>query len=104
MKNGERNKRKTIERSIRRRAGITNQSINFWEEKMEKAFDKLEKYSYLDDDPFSAEALEITEEQEKELQEIYSEIEFLNRRCDIEMTNTMELEREIEDFIKQYGE
>ena len=80
MKDGEPNKReiKAKEKAIRRRAELVNKSIDFWETRMEAAFLKLEKYDFLEDDPFSEEALEITDEQQEELNEIYQEIEFLS--------------------------
>ena len=66
MKDGEPNKReiKAKEKAIRRRAELVSKSIDFWETRMEEAFIKLEKYDFLEDDPFSEEALEITDEQQ----------------------------------------
>ena len=106
MKDGEPNKReiKAKEKAIRRRAELVNKSIDFWETRMEAAFQKLEKYDFLEDDPFSEEALEITDEQQEELNEIYQEIEFLNNRCNLELINTQKIEKEINDFINEYGE
>jgi len=104
MKDNEPNKRDTIEDGIRRRASLVQKSIDFWENRMEKAFVKLEKFSYLEDDPFSSEALEITEEDEKELEEIYQQINFLNKRLNEELVNTMKVEREIDEFIEEFGE
>lgn len=106
MKDGEPNKReiKAKEKAIRRRAELVSKSIDFWETRMEEAFIKLEKYDFLEDDPFSEEALEITDEQQKELNEIYQEIEFLNNRCNLELINTHKIEKEINDFINEYGE
>tara|TARA_Y100000401_G_scaffold1190_1_gene932 strand:+ start:838 stop:1158 length:321 start_codon:yes stop_codon:yes gene_type:complete len=106
MKDGEPNKReiKAKEKAIRRRAELVNKSIEFWETRMEAAFLKLEKYDFLEDDPFSEEALEITDEQQEELNEIYQEIEFLNNRCNLELINTQKIEKEINDFINEYGE
>ena len=106
MKDDEPNKReiKAKEKAIRRRAELVNKSIDFWETRMEAAFEKLEKYDFLEDDPFSEEALEISDEQQDELNEIYQEIEFLNNRCNLEMQNTQLIEKEIDDFINKYGE
>ena len=106
MKDGEPNKReiKAKEKAIRRRAELVSKSIDFWETRMEEAFIKLEKYDFLEDDPFSEEALEITDEQQKELNEIYQEIEFLNNRCNLELINTHKIEKEINDFINEDGE
>ena len=106
MKDGEPNKReiKAKEKAIRRRAELVSKSIDFWETRMEEAFIKLEKYDFLEDDPFSEEALEITDEQQKELNEIYQEIEFLNNRCNLELINTHKIEKEINDFIHEHGE
>lgn len=106
MKDGEPNKReiKAKEKAIRRRAELVSKSIDFWETRMEEAFIKLEKYDFLEDDPFSEEALEITDEQQKELNEIYQEIEFLNNRCNLELINTHKIEKEINDFINEHGE
>ena len=106
MKDGEPNKReiKAKEKAIRRRAELVNKSIDFWETRMEAAFQKLEKYDFLEDDPFSEEALEISDEQQDELNEIYQEIEFLNNRCNLEMRNTQMIEKEIDDFINKYGD
>ncbi len=104
MKDGEPNKRDSIENAIRRRASLVQKSIDFWEARMEKAFDKLEKFDYLENDPFSSEALEITEEDENELNEIYHQINFLNKKLKEELINTAKVEREIEDFIKEFGD
>lgn len=101
MKDGEPNKRELIEAAIKEKAKLLNESVSFWEKRMEQAFCKLEKFDYLEDDPFSEKALEISEEDSSELESIYQEIEFVNKRCSMEIENMNKLEEEIEDFINE---
>ncbi len=104
MKDGEPNKRKQLEAEIKGRARLLNESVKFWEDRMEIAFVELEKFDYLESDPFCSEALEISDEDTEKLNDIYEEIAFLNLRCNLEIKNMVKLEKEIENFIDEHGE
>ena len=101
------NKRYILEKDLRlkEKAKVLNDSVGWWEERMNESFNKLdawekkekEENSYsLSFDPFETE-----EELEEELQEIIREIEFLSNRGQIEAKASKELEREINEFLKE---
>lgn len=101
------NKRYILEKDLRlkEKAKVLNDSVSWWEDRMNESFNKLdawekkekEENSYsLSFDPFETE-----EELEEELQEIIREIEFLSNRGQIEAKASKELEREINEFLKE---
>ena len=90
---------------LKNKAKVLNDSVKWWEKKMNDAFERLDLWeekekkenSYnLSFDPFETEEGEV-----EELQEIIEEIEFLAKRGEIETKASIKLEAEINEFLKE---
>jgi len=91
------NKRYILEKDdrLKLKAKVLQDSIDWWEEKMNEAFSRLDSWEEKE------EGFDFIFESDEELQEIITEIEFLSARGQIENKLSQELEKEIDDFVKE---
>ena len=92
-----RNKRYMLEkdRGLKAKAKVLNESIQWWEQRMNDAFAELDRLEEKED------SFDLNFDLEDELQKIIDKIQFLARRGEIETRNTRALESEIDDFLKE---
>ena len=91
------NKRYILEKDdrLKLKAKVLQDSIDWWEEKMNEAFSRLDAWEEKEG------GFDFVFESDEELQEIIAEIEFLSARGQIENKLSQELEKEIDDFVKE---
>jgi hypothetical protein len=91
------NKRYMLEkdRGLKAKAKVLNESIQWWEQRMNDAFAELDRLEEKED------SFDLNFDLEDELQKIIDKIQFLARRGEIETRNTRALESEIDDFLKE---
>ena len=91
------NKRYILEKDLelKSKAKVLNDSIKWWEKKMNDAFERLDSWEERE------ESYNLAFETDEELQEIINEIEFLAKRGEIETEASYKLEAEVNEFLKE---
>ena len=74
------------------KASVALESIDFWEERINKIFDKVDYYESID---------QLNEKQEQELDFLYKEMESILSRFRMEVDNINRIEADIEKFVDE---
>jgi len=74
------------------KASVALESIDFWEERINKIFDKVDYYESID---------HLNEKQEQELDFLYKEMESILSRFRMEVDNINRIEADIEKFVDE---
>lgn len=74
------------------KASVALESIDFWEERINKIFDKVDYYEAIDD---------LNKKQEQELDFLYKEMESILSRFRMEVDNINRIEVDIEKFVDE---
>jgi len=74
------------------KASVALESIDFWEERINKIFDKVDYYEAIN---------HLNEKQEQELDFLYKEMESILSRFRMEVDNINRIEADIEKFVDE---
>ncbi len=74
------------------KASVALESIDFWEERINKIFDKVDYYEAID---------HLNKKQEQELDFLYKEMESILSRFRMEVDNINRIEVDIEKFVDE---
>jgi len=92
-----RNKRYILEKDegLKEKAKVLNDSIEWWEQRMNDAFDKLDRLEEKEN------SFGLNFNLDEELQKIVDELLLLSKRGEIEKKNSRIFEKEVDIFLKE---